>query len=334
VAVWPDSRGLAPTAVAEGRRTLSPRELWGQLGLPLAAAGLLAVPFVGTPTFTATLLNEALIYAIWALSLDLLVGFTGLVSFGHAAGFGLATYAAGYFAREVSADFLLTLVVAEGVVVAVALVAGFIATRVSGVAFAIISLAVCQVLFQIAVGWRSVTQGMDGLVGVPLPRLFGRAIAMGPGFYTLSAVLLVASYLALRWLVGSPFGRTLAAIRSSELRAAAVGIDVRLHKWVAVVISWAVAGVAGTLFVFMKAGTTPMVLHWSESGNVLAMTIFGGLGTLLGPVVGAVAFVFLRDELTTHAQAWQFAFGLVFVLVVILFPNGLAGVLGRLWSRS
>ena len=105
-----------------------------------------------------------------------------------------------------SADFLLTLAVSEGVVVAVALVAGFIATRVSGVAFAIISLAVCQMLFQIAVGWRSVTQGMDGLVGVPLPRLFGRAIAMGPAFYTLSAVLLVTSYLALRWLVGSPFG--------------------------------------------------------------------------------------------------------------------------------
>jgi branched-chain amino acid transport system permease protein len=324
---------MAGVIVAEERRTLLSRESWARLVLSLAAAALLAVPFLGTAAFTTTLLNEALIYGIWAMSLDLLVGFTGLVTFGHAAGFGLATYAAGYFARAVSSDVLLTLVVAESVVVAIALLVGFVATRVSGVAFAIISLAVCQVLFQIAVGWRAVTEGMDGLVGVPLPQLFGRPVAMGAPFYTLSAILLVASYVALRWLMGSPFGRTLEAVRCNELRAAAIGIDVRLHKWAALVVSWAVAGVAGTLFVFMKAGTTPMVLHWSESGNVLAMTIFGGLRTLVGPVVGAIAFVFLRDEFTTHFRAWQFAFGLVFVLVVICFPGGLAGIAGRLLSR-
>ena len=183
-AVWPDSPGIAPAAVAE-RRALSSRELWGQLALPLAAAALLAVPFIGTPTFTATLLNEALIYAIWALSLDprRVHGPRLLRARG---GIRPRDLRRRVFACEVSADFLLTLAVSEGVVVAVALVAGFIATRVSGVAFAIISLAVCQMLFQIAVGWRSVTQGMDGLVGVPLPRLFGRAIAMGPAFYTLA----------------------------------------------------------------------------------------------------------------------------------------------------
>jgi branched-chain amino acid transport system permease protein len=320
-------------AVAEERRALLSPGAWGRLALPLAAALLLAVPFLGAGAFTTTLLTEALIYAIWAMSLDLLVGFAGLVTFGHAAGFGLATYAAGYFAREVTPDLLLTFLVTEGVVAAVALATGFVATRVSGVAFAIISLAICQVLFQIAVGWRAVTEGMDGLVGVPLPRLLGRPIETGAGFYVLTAGLLILTYLGLRWLVDTPFGRTLQAIRSNEQRAAAIGIDVRLHKWIAFVVSWSVAGLAGTLFVFMKAGTTPMVLHWSESGNVLAMTIFGGLGTLLGPVVGAIGFVFLRDEFTTHFRAWQFAFGLVFVLVVILFPSGLAGIASRLWSR-
>ena len=267
------------------------------------------------------------------MSLDLLVGVTGLVTFGHAAAFGLATYAAGYFAREVSADFLLAFAVAEVVVIALALATGFVATRVSGVAFAIISLAIAQVLFQIAVGWRTVTQGMDGLVGVPLPRLFGHTVTPGRGFYFLTAVCLILVYLGLRRLIASPFGHTLHAIRSSEERALGIGIDVRLHKWLAFVLAWAAAGVAGTLFVFMKAGTTPMVLHWSESGNVLAMAIFGGVGTLLGPVIGAVAFVFLRDEFTTRFQAWQFAFGLVFVLVVLLFPRGLAGVATQLRDR-
>ncbi len=324
---------MARTMVAEERRMLLSREAWARLALPAAGALLLAFPFLGTGAFTTTLLTEALIYAIWAMSLDLLVGFTGLVTFGHAAGFGLATYVAGYFAREVSADLLLTLLVAEGLVAALALVTGFVATRVSGVAFAIISLAICQVLFQIAVGWRAVTDGMDGLVGVPLPRLFGRTIGTGQEFYVLTAVLVILTYLGLRWLVDTPFGRTLEAIRANEQRAAAIGIDVRLHKWLAFVISWSVAGIAGMLLVFMKAGTTPMVLHWSESGNVLAMSILGGLGTLLGPVIGAIGFVFLRDEFTTHFRAWQFAFGFVFVVVVIFCPGGLAGIAGRFWSR-
>jgi branched-chain amino acid transport system permease protein len=308
------------------------REVRGIALLSAGAALLLALPFLGTPRFTITLLTEALIFAIWAMSLDLLVGYTGLVTFGHAAAFGLAGYAAGYFAREVTADFLIALLVAECVVIAIALATGFVATRVSGVAFAIISLCIAQVLFQIAVAWRSVTQGMDGLVGVPLPKIFGITLGAGADFYLLTVVSVVVVYLALARLVDSPFGRTLQAIRTNEDRAASIGINVRLHKWLAFVISWAVAGIAGTLMVFMKAGTTPMSLHWHESGNVLVMAIFGGIGTLLGPVIGAIAFVFLRDEFTTRFQAWQLAFGFVFVFVVLAFPAGLAGIVSRFWN--
>jgi len=298
----------------------------------VAAAGLLAVlPFLGAAPFTITLLTEALIFAIWAMSLDLLVGYTGLVTFGHAAAFGLGSYAAGYFAREVTADFLASLLVAQVVVVAVALTIGFVATRVSGVAFAIISLCIAQVLFQVAVAWRSVTEGMDGLVGVPLPKLLGLTVDAGTEFYLLTILIVLAVYVGLSRLVESPFGRTLQAIRTNEDRAAAIGINVRLHKWLAFILSWAIAGIGGTLMVFMKAGTTPMSLHWSESGNVLVMAIFGGLGTLFGPLIGAVAFVFLRDEFTTRFEAWQFAFGLVFVVVVLAFPTGLAGIITHVW---
>ena len=309
------------------------RDTWRMVLLGAAAALLAALPWLGLPKFTITLLTEALIFAIWAMSLDLLVGYAGLVSFGHAAAFGLASYAAGWFAREVTADFLAALAIAECIVVGIALATGFVATRVSGVAFAIISLCIAQVLFQVAVAWRSVTQGMDGLVGVPLPKLFGATVGTGAPFYLLTVACVVLVYLALTRLVDSPFGRTLHAIRTNEDRAAAIGINVRLHKWIAFVISWAVAGVGGTLMVFMKAGTTPMSLHWQESGNVLVMAIFGGIGTLLGPVIGAVSFVFLRDEFTTRFQAWQLAFGLVFVVVVLAFPAGLAGVAARIWSH-
>jgi branched-chain amino acid transport system permease protein len=302
-----------------------------RLAPALAAAGLLAIlPFAGVPQFTITLLTEALIFGIWAMSLDLLVGYAGLVSFGHAAAFGLAAYAAGYFAREVTGDFFATLLVAEAVTVPVSLAIGFVVTRVSGIAFAVISLCIAQVLFTVAVVWRSVTNGMDGLVGVPLPKIFGFTLAPGAAFYLLTVVCLVAVYLSLAKLVDSPFGRTLQAIRTNDERAASIGIDVHLHKWLAFVLSWAVAGLAGTLMVFLKAGTTPMSLHWIESGNVLIMVIFGGIGTLLGPIIGSTVFVFVRDEFTTRFKAWQFVFGLVFVLVVLLFPAGLAGIVSRI----
>jgi branched-chain amino acid transport system permease protein len=302
-------------------------------GLLIAAGAVLlaALPFVGAPPFTITLLTEALIFAIWAMSLDLLVGYTGLVTFGHAAAFGLGSYAAGYFAREVTSEFLAVLLVAEFVVVGVALTIGFVVTRVSGVAFAIISLCIAQVLFQIAIAWRSVTEGMDGLVGVPLPKIAGVTINAGTEFYLLTVLTLVAVYVGLSRLVDSSFGRTLQAIRTNEDRAAAIGINVQLHKWLVFIVSWAAAGIGGTLMVFLKAGTTPMSLHWSESGNVLVMAIFGGLGTLFGPLIGALAFVFLRDEFTTRLEAWQLAFGLVFVVVVLAFPSGLAGIITRVW---
>ena len=300
--------------------------------LIVAGAVLLALlPFAGVRSFTITLLTEALIFAIWAMSLDLMTGYTGMLTFGHAAGFGLGGYAAGYFAREVTADFVASLLVAELVILSVAVPIGFVAIRLSGAAFAIVSLCIAQVFFQIAVAWRSVTEGMDGLVGVPLPTVLGRTINVGTEFYLLTVLIAGAVCLGLRQLVISPFGRTLGAIRVNEDRAAAIGINVRLHKWLVFVMSWAIAGVGGTLMVFMKAGTTPMSLYWIESGNVLIMAIFGGLGTLFGPVVGAVSFVFLRDALTTGFEVWQLAFGVVFVIVVLVFPSGLAGIVSRIW---
>jgi branched-chain amino acid transport system permease protein len=300
--------------------------------LMVAAGGLLSLlPFAGAAPFTITLLTEAMIFAIWAMSLDLMTGYAGMLTFGHAAGFGLGAYAAGYFAREVTGDFLASLLVCELVVVAVALATGFVVTRLSGAAFAIVSLCIAQVLFQVAVAWRSVTEGMDGLVGVPLPTLFGVTVHGGREFYLLTLCTTVIVWAGLYQLVHSPFGRTLRAIRTNADRAAAIGIDVALHKWLVFVLSWAVAGIAGTLMVFLKAGTTPMSLYWIESGNVLIMAIFGGLGTLFGPMIGATAFVFLRDALTTGFAVWQLAFGIVFVIVVLLFPSGLAGLIARIW---
>jgi branched-chain amino acid transport system permease protein len=305
---------------------------WQQLAAPLALLAFVCVlPLIAISKFTVTLLTEAMIFAIWAMSLGLLIGYTGLISFGHAAAFGLAGYAAGYFAKNVTSDFLLVLIVAEVGVGLIAAVLGLIVVRVSGIAFAIISLCIAQVLFTIAVVWREVTDGMDGMVGVPLPKLGGMTLGPGYDLYLLTAVCVCTVYVVLVRLVDSPFGRSLQAIRTNEERAASIGINVYLHKWIAFVFSWVVAGLAGTLMVFLKAGTTPMSLHWTESGNVLIMVIFGGIGTLLGPIIGSAVFVFVRDEFTTRFHAWQFVFGLVFVVVVLAFPRGLVGIFSRIW---
>jgi branched-chain amino acid transport system permease protein len=317
-------RAIAMKSEARRRRVTA-------LLIVIGAVLLGLLPFAGVRPFTITLLTEALIFAIWAMSLDLMTGYTGMLTFGHAAGFGLGGYAAGYFAREVTADFVASLLVAELVILSVAVPIGFVAIRLSGAAFAIISLCIAQVFFQIAVAWRTVTEGMDGLVGVPLPTVLGRTINVGTEFYLLTVMIAGAVCLVLCQLVTSPFGRTLEAIRVNEDRAAAIGINVRLHKWLVFVMSWAIAGIGGTLMVFMKAGTTPMSLYWIESGNVLIMAIFGGLGTLFGPIVGAISFVFLRDTLTTGFEVWQLAFGAVFVIVVLVFPSGLAGIVSRVW---
>jgi branched-chain amino acid transport system permease protein len=158
-------------ALAEIGRTASVRrsQVIAAILCAIAVAAVAAVPWVAK-SFTVTLLTEAFVFAIWAMSLNLLSGHVGLLSFGHAAGFGLGGYAAGYFAREVTADLLASLLFAEAVVFVVAALAGAVATRLSGVAFSIVSLCIAQVLYQVAIAWRAVTEGMDGLLGVPLPR--------------------------------------------------------------------------------------------------------------------------------------------------------------------
>jgi branched-chain amino acid transport system permease protein len=239
------------------------------LVLPLVGAGVLAIlPYAGASPFTITLLTESLIFAIWAMSLDLLVGYTGLVSFGHAAAFGLAAYAAGYFAREVTGDFFFALLVAEAVVIPVALGFGFVVARVSGIAFAVISLCIAQVLFTIAVTWRSVTNGMDGLVGVPLPKVAGITLGSGNAFYLLTVLCLVAVYLC------SPAGGFAVRPRSGDPdQRGARRVDPDRRP-------------SSKRLAFVCRGRSPRSpadgvpqdrhdmssLHWTESGNVLIMT--------------------------------------------------------------
>src|SRR3989454_10341631 len=243
-----------------------------------------------------SLLTELLILGLFALSLDLIMGYTGMVSFGHAAYFGLGAYASAlvliHFAQPVPVALLAGALLAG----AVALPVGWFSTRATGIYFAMLTLAFAQLLYTVAYKWRELTGGSDGIAGVPKTALFwgGPSLASPQAFYALVAVCVVLSLLLCRALVRSPFGPALEAIRENERRFMSLGRDPRPFKLVVFVIAAVFAGLAGALFAPFRGFASPEVMFWVFSGQGLMMVIMGGIGTLVGPVLGAM--VFIRSE--------------------------------------
>jgi branched-chain amino acid transport system permease protein len=307
---------------------------WGPvIGLLSVFVCLIAVPAIEPSRFVLTLLAEGLILGIWAMSLDFLLGRAGLVSFGHAAWFGLAAYVAGYFAKFVSASFLGALCAALGVTLVVSVFAAVFVTRLSGIGFGILSLAFSQILYVIAFKWVSVTGGEDGLAGIPQPSIFGYTLQTGAHFYWLVLFVAAAVFFIIYRISRSSFGQTLIAIRENEPRASFLGIEVPIHKALAFVVSAVLAAIAGTLFVFLKGSVSPTQLYWLNNGIVLMIVIMGGVGTLLGPALAGIAWVFILDETSSNFTYWHVYFGLVFILSVLFLPGGLGGLVREQWRR-
>ncbi len=304
----------------------------------LIAAGLLALvyPFV-VRSYLLSLAIEVLIFAIFAMSLDLLLGYTGLPSFGHAAFFGLGAYILAYLtstsdlALGLTDNLLITMpLVLLGTGLA-ALVIGFFALRTSGIYFLMITLAAAQMLFSIAIRWSSVTGGSDGLVGVPRPAIgiqpLSFTIASREGYYFLVLTLFVLSWWLLRRLVESPFGWTLRGIRENEQRMRALGYNTFRYKMAAFVISGAFAGLAGLLLAHFFWHAAPENLYWTTSGQVLIMVIIGGAGTLDGPILGAALMRLLPNYASSYTARWQTLMGVVFILFVLYARRGIYGLL-------
>jgi branched-chain amino acid transport system permease protein len=293
----------------------------------LAAIAVLAALGFVLPGYAVTLLTEAIILALFALSLDLLVGHARLVSFGHAGPWGFGAY--------VAAGLLLVLqlplpVAALGAALATALVAvpvGWLCVRTTGVAFAMLSLAFAQLGYAVVFKWSAVTGGSDGLPGVP--RGGGPLgldwLATREGFHVLAALALAGAYLIARGFTVSPLGRVAAAVRENEARAQALGYDPRRTRLAVFVLSYGLAGLAGGLYAGFARYVSPELFFWTVSGHVLVMVILGGAGTLVGPMIGAMALFFLEHQLSGLTESWGLALGIVFILVVIFAPRGLMG---------
>ena len=309
----------------------------------LTALALFAIiwPYLASAIkpFYLSLTIDILIFAIFAMSLDLLLGYTGLPSFGHAAFFGLGAYVLAYIASRsdlalgLTSNLLVTLPVVLVVAAVVALLIGFFALRTSGIYFLMITLAFAQMMFSIAIRWSGVTGGSDGLPGVARP-----TIGLGPlsysfgsrtSFYFLVVFFFAFSYWALRRIVNSPFGWTLRGIRENEHRMRALGVRTFRYKMAAFAISGAFAGLAGMLFAYYLRGASPEMLHWSTSGEVLIMLIIGGPGTLVGPMLGAGIIRGFSLLISSYTERWETLMGLLFIAFVLYAPRGIVGLLRR-----
>ena len=305
--------------------------------------GLIVVGVVGrmAPSYYTGLMTEAMILGIFAVSLNLLLGQTGLPSLGHAAYFGVAGYTTAILAVRLGQN---PWVSAGAGVVASLIVAGLfglLVLRTSGVYFMMITLALAQVLWGIAFGWRSMTGGDDGLPGVARPGVggLGWSLQSPANFFTAVLIVFALVMTAMFLVVHSPFGHTLRGIRESEARMDCLGYHVWLHKYVAVVIAGGVAGIAGILFVYYHGFVSPAELSLVQSAEGLLMVILGGAGTLLGPALGAVVVVFLRNLVSGYTERWLMALGLVYLLVVLCAPQGILGTIrarfsGRLYGET
>jgi branched-chain amino acid transport system permease protein len=299
----------------------------------------LPLPWLGSryETFLGT---QIAIEALFAVSLNLLLGITGLVSFGHVAYFGIGAYVCGILMKTYSVPFSLALPAAALGAAGFALVFGFFCVRLTKIYFAMLTLAFSQIVWAICFKWDDVTGGDQGLPDVPYPDL--EWISAIPGladlriadqFYVLTLIVVGLSLAAMRRIIASPFGRMLTSIRENPERAAFVGINVRSYELAAFVVAGSFAGIAGALFGIFNRGVFADYVYWPKSAEVMIMTILGGIEYFWGPVVGAASLVLLNQEITSYTEYWPLVLGMMLLVLLFAFPGGIVGgiVAGLAW---
>lgn len=287
---------------------------------------LLAIFFPYMAPYTA-LASEILIFALFAMAYDLVLGYAGMLSFGHAAFFGLGAYTTGIVLIRVYPSVLLALL--AGVIISSlgALCVGFLSIRRRGIYFTMLTLAFAQMFYFMAFKWTSLTGGDDGLQGVPRPSLgpldLSSEIVL---YYFILFVVLLSMAVGIR-VINSPFGKTLQALRENKDRAMSIGYNVNRFRLIVFIISGCFSGLAGGLYALLLNFVPLSSLYWTTSGEVVVMTIVGGMGTLVGPVLGAVAIILLRDWLSNYTESWSLVMGLLFMASVLGFRGGLMSII-------
>jgi branched-chain amino acid transport system permease protein len=291
----------------------------------------LSIPWVGSryDTFLAT---QIAISALFAVSLNLLLGTTGLVSFGHVAYFGIGSYVCGILMKTYAVPFTIALPAAALGAAFGSLVFGFFCVRLTKIYFAMLTLAFSQIIWAICFKWNDVTGGDQGLPDVPYPDLGWMSsiplledLRVSDRFYVVTLIVVMLSLAAMQRIINSPFGLMLKTIRENPQRAASIGLDVRSYELAAFVVAGGFAGIAGALFGIFNRGVFADYVYWPKSAEVMIMTILGGIDHFWGPVVGAATLVLLNQETTSYTEYWPFVLGTILLVLLFAFPGGIAG---------
>ena len=298
-----------------------------QLSIGLAFL-LLAMAPLYLSSYLLMLLTQAVISAMLAMSLDLLLGYTGLASLGHAAYLGIGAYSVGVLSTQYGANFWVTLAAGTLLAALVAAVFGVVALRATGVYFLMITLSLGMVVWGLAQRWVSLTQGDNGISGIPKPALgLPWSFATPMAFYYLVLVGFLMAGGMLGVIVRSPFGQSLVGIRESESRMRTLGYHVWLHKYIGFVIAGAVGGFAGVFWAYYNGFVSPGDMELATSVEILLMVALGGRGTLLGPALGAGVIVLLKNLVSVYTQRWLLILGAIYVLTIIYAPEGIVGAI-------
>jgi branched-chain amino acid transport system permease protein len=278
--------------------------------------------------------SRVVVLGLAAMSLNFLLGYTGVLSFGHAAYFGLGAYGVGMTIRYLVPSTGIGILVGMLTGTVAAAIIGPLIVRLRGVYFAMVTIAFGQVFYFIAFRWNNVTGGDDGLTGWSrMPLNFGFTtvdiLHRSNAFYYLLLAAFAVAVGIMAWLLRSPFGRTLIAIRENERRARFLGIPIDQHIWMSWVISCAFVSLAGALYALLNNFVDPRALYWTQSGDFVIMAVLGGMRSFWGPLIGAAIFLVLQDYVSSHTENWMSFIGLFFVLVVLFFPRGVLGILRR-----
>ena len=323
--IKPQTADISGPYIDAGRRS------WRTVAFVFAAIGAMLPFLAADEPFILMLSSHAVIAAIVALSLDLLTGNTGLLSFGHAAWYGFGAYAAGLLSKTVTSDILLLFLMTAAATAVAAAIVGAVLVRQIGKAFAILTLAFSQIIFAMVFVFSKQTGGEDGLQGIPVSTVFGAPIVRPETWYWIVyGTLIIALALAFH-IRRSPLGKSWLAIRENPERASFVGMNINGLKLKAYVASATLAATAGLLLVLFNGAASPDLLHWFESGKILMYVVLGGIGTLIGPVLGAVVFTFAEHYVSSFSDSWLIYFGGLFIIVIIVAPGGIFGAINSTW---
>jgi branched-chain amino acid transport system permease protein len=303
------------------------------LAIAVAVLALFSVPYVVSETYYVNVASQILFYAIFALGLNILVGYAGLVSLGHASLFGVASYAV---ASLLAAGFGHAFAIISALVIGLTFTAGFAALslRSIGISFIMITLALGEILWGLAYRWISLTNGDNGVNVSSRPTPFGIALNSASAFYDATLVIFLIAVVSVAIFVRSPFGATLCGTRDQPRRMNALGYHVWMIRFGAFMFSGLLTAVAGILFVYYNKFISPQTLALTSSAEALLMVISGGAGTLLGPIVGAALVVIVKNVVSAYVVRWNFMLGAIFVAIVVFMPEGLVPGVARLFRSA